>query len=536
MMRDRERNIPLVVGVTGHRVIRPQDRQAIAAAVKGELVKLQERCPHSPLVMLSSLAEGGDLLCADAAAELGIPLVAALPRQLESYEQDFSPDAKERLAFHCGRAEQVFVAPFTEAEPENGISQDFQYRQAGIYVAAHSHVLLALWDGGPGTAAACGTAEAVGFALRGDYFPAAGVSLRSDGNEAVIHVFTPRGERTEENPGTVHILGDRRGMEGIIDRTEEFNRLSADVKKREKQLVPADRAEDPALERMEKIYCAASSLSAAAAKQYRLVLALLAVASTILTMAFLLYDEAQLIWMIFVCGAMLICAFLCQRHAARSACHRHYIEYRALAECLRVQGFLRYAGSGIMAADLLSWTQQEETAWIMDALYALSIGKVPQEKHDIRGCWVDEQRKYHLWAEKRALRDTDVSDRVVRVALILSIAFYCAAVCFELLCGGQIRPAAVPVKDAEWYRTLLKLVLGCISAVTLFIANYYGKLSLPRQLSDHQKMARFYGKMGEQLTLHGQTEELLTVLAREELIENGNWSSYQRDNAPDLSL
>jgi hypothetical protein len=49
-------------------------------------------------------------------------------------------------------------------------------------------------------------------------------------------------------------------------------------------------------------------------------------------------------------------------------------------------------------------------------------------------------------------------------------------------------------------------------------------------------MERFYGKMSAQLEKNGQTEELLTVLAREELVENGNWCSYQRDNKPDFSF
>ena len=34
----------------------------------------------------------------------------------------------------------------------------------------------------------------------------------------------------------------------------------------------------------------------------------------------------------------------------------------------------------------------------------------------------------------------------------------------------------------------------------------------------------------------GQDESLLLLLGREELIENGNWCSYQQDNTPDLSL
>ena len=146
-----EAKIPIVIGVTAHRRIREQDDSVILEAVKTELRKLQEQCPHSPLVMLSSLAEGGDLLCADAAESLGIPLIAALPRPLADYEKDFSREAKLRLLHHSARAEQVFVAPHTEALPESATLRDFQFRQAGIYVASHSHVLLALWDGGPGT-------------------------------------------------------------------------------------------------------------------------------------------------------------------------------------------------------------------------------------------------------------------------------------------------------------------------------------------------------------------------------------------------
>ena len=82
----------------------------------------------------------------------------------------------------------------------------------------------------------------------------------------------------------------------------------------------------------------------------------------------------------------------------------------------------------------------------------------------------------------------------------------------------------------------MKLVLGSISAATLFISNYYGKLSLSRGVEDHVKMAAFYQKILDRLFIYGQDESLLLLLAREELIENGNWCSYQRDNAPDFTL
>ena len=104
-----------------------------------------------------------------------------------------------------------------------------------------------------------------------------------------------------------------------------------------------------------------------------------------------------------------------------------------------------------------------------------------------------------------------------------------------MLFGGLLsRFPAIP--NAETYRTLLKLVLGSISAATLFISNYYGKLSLSRSVEDHEKMAVFYERICERLTLCGQDENLLLLLVREELIENGNWCSYQRDNTPDVNL
>ncbi len=533
---ETNRTIPIAIGVTGHRVIREEDVPALKQAVKGELEKLQEQYPDSPLVMLSGLAEGGDLLCADISAELNIPLLAALPMPREKYEMDFTHAAKESLDVHLSRAEEVFVVPWTEPVPDAGADRAFLFRQAGIYVVSHCHILMALWDGGPGTEAACGTAEAVDFALHGSYYPSLGVSLRTENNTGVIHIYTPRGEREKEKAGTIHYLGNQEGVNGILRITNEFNRQALESERPAKSRLPEPASDDRKLERMESVSLIAGKLSSLYAKHYRRVLALLAAASMVLTFAFLMYDEVQAIWMILVCGIMLIGAWLCQRYASRSDCHRRYIEYRVLAECLRVQVYLRYAGTGVEAANLLSWTQQEETAWIMTALCALTAGTPAKKVHDIRECWVEDQRKYHEAAEKRSLHDLGVSENTVRTALITSIVLYLAAVLFELLCGGLLFAPKVHVTNVEVYRTALKILLGTISAVTLFITNYYGRMSLPRILSDHKKMERFYRKMSDQLLGRGQTNELLTVLAREELVENGNWCSYQRDNKPDMSL
>ena len=44
--------------------------------------------------------------------------------------------------------------------------ESYEYRQLGIYIAEHSHVLIALWDGKPPQGQyGCGTVEVIKFAL-----------------------------------------------------------------------------------------------------------------------------------------------------------------------------------------------------------------------------------------------------------------------------------------------------------------------------------------------------------------------------------
>jgi flavin reductase (DIM6/NTAB) family NADH-FMN oxidoreductase RutF len=207
MTKSNDRSI--IVGVTGHRDLRPEDRAVLTEAVKGELERLRALFPHSELQLLCSLAEGADLLCAGAAEELGIPLIAVLPLPLAVYTEDFTPEGRRELDRQLDRAEQVFQAPDAEAVPEAGKDRDHGYRQAGLYVAVRSHILLALWDGLPGPAAPCGTAAAVSFALEGDRDP----------GTVVAHIFTPRNGQTGR-PGVLRRLGDWGAMESWLKQRD----------------------------------------------------------------------------------------------------------------------------------------------------------------------------------------------------------------------------------------------------------------------------------------------------------------------------
>ncbi len=211
--------IPIVVGVTGHRDICEKDCPELRANVSAELRKLMALCPHSEFVMLNSIASGTDTLCAQEALKLGFRLICPLPMPVGDYRRDFAPPDAAAFDALLGQAEQVFEAPSADAAPEGDADalRHFGYRKAGLYVAGHSHVLLALWDGSAAKPGGCGTAEIVGYALNGG-------GLKAAGGGAVIHVQTPRLKTPSALPISVRLIERRQGALGrFLARTDAFN-------------------------------------------------------------------------------------------------------------------------------------------------------------------------------------------------------------------------------------------------------------------------------------------------------------------------
>ena len=532
------KKIPIVIGVTGHRNIIEKDKELLKASIKMELEKLRQDYPYSNIVMLSTLTRGADTLAAICARELDIKLVCALPLPAEEYMNDFTGEDLQTFNELLDYAYDSFVVPNTEEIPQT-IDREFQYRQAGIYIASHSHILLALWDGTSLGQADYGTSKMVDLMLNGTFLPENGKSMYTGENEAVLHIYTPN-EITDAdslgNVGQVSWLGKVENLRSSLAETEEFNRLMEKASGNDYNILPDRDYEDHMLDRFEYFYSKADKLSVDFQNKYRNVLARLAVIGTVITLAFLLYDDILMHWLIVVCGIMLVFAGVVLHYAKKSDCQNHYIEYRALAEGLRVQAFLHYAGSSIQASELFTWSQQIEKAWIMKALRVLSIGPSPSRKNDIIECWIHDQKVYHENASSRVKVDYDRSERNLDIAIAVSILLYIGVFILEITVGDLARTPLLEIGNLHTYRILFSVALGTISAGTLFIANFYGKQSLSRQVSDHANMALFYQRMEDQLNRFGQSDELLRYIAHEELIENSNWSSYKSDNKIGLEI
>lgn len=134
--------VPLLVGVTGHRHLEMSQRPALLERIQQVLREIHGAFPHTPLVMVNALAEGADMLVAEAALDMGWTLFAPLPMEPKRYAQSFDcPDAAARMLelIDQGMAHVVLGT----ADDDNALC----FLKLETYLAQHAHVLLALWDG-----------------------------------------------------------------------------------------------------------------------------------------------------------------------------------------------------------------------------------------------------------------------------------------------------------------------------------------------------------------------------------------------------
>lgn len=150
------------VGVTGHRAF--DDPEGAARRIREGLRRLLEVTgiegdgTQARIEVISSLAEGADRLVAREALALpGTTLSVVLPFPVDDYARDFeTEESKAEYAEFLARAQTVEVMP---ASP----TREAGYELQGRWVADHSDVLVAVWDGGAPRRQG-GTAETVAYA------------------------------------------------------------------------------------------------------------------------------------------------------------------------------------------------------------------------------------------------------------------------------------------------------------------------------------------------------------------------------------
>lgn len=547
--------IPIIIGVTGHRALRTQDLPILRAAVSAELKKLTTAYANSPFVMLNSIASGADILCAEVALQLGMRLVCPLPLPIDEYRKDFTGADAAAFDALIQRADCTFVAPDIEM-PHQSATRDDHYRQAGQYIAAHSHVLLALWDGSPAKPDGCGTAEIVAFMLNAnDQKGHACFKASNDG--AVLHILTPQ-QGVEIGPFNplIRLLENESGSLKItLVTTDAFNADAgkiADSVPSSELLVPAAALAgmQEGMKHIHAVYQVADGLSLWFQTRYLRAIKYFSVFGALLVLFFLLYDEMESNLFLLLYGMLILVYVLAFQLIRKGQHHEKYLRYRMFSETLRTQFYLLGAGSVENIGNAYTWTQKQESTWIKNAVSALLIGEfVGQVLSDdaIKALWIDGQLAYHKNAFRRASAKHQISGRIATWMLVISVALFVLVLALEFLFEPFMTQTLFikPFPPLLMYhsgqmitlRNLMKILLGAVSVMTVFATNYYGKLSLGRKNIDHERMSYLYASAKEQYESGQiQHDQLFYALAREEIIEIGNWFSYCRENSPSFHV
>ncbi|MBM3647937.1 MAG: hypothetical protein FJX11_09120 [Alphaproteobacteria bacterium] len=414
--RDATFQLPLTIGVTGHRDLPEGSRQSLEAAVTEVLEGVRRKAPATPFLVLSGLAEGADRVVARLALEkFGATLIAVLPTSVEQFREDFkSADSKAEFDRLLATAKQVV---FANGPPPAAVSADQRragYAAVGQWIALHSHLLLALWDGAEARGRG-GTAEVVRAKLKGRYdMIASDQLLRYDEGGAVAHILTPRPGSTQgadagrvrwlyAEPTTIGARGGQHRHNALLAAFNHLNRLlDADRRTATRWAETAGASSNTSIQALKG---AAGTYARQFQSRTQISVQYLAVATIVAALAsgleFALGKTAStVLGVVAIATACAIWAY-----AKRGGWQRWYTDYRALAEACRVQAVWSDCGLGKCVADHYHPVQANAVPWIRRAVRTAGLldlpGKdtpAPSDEAVVRAAtaWLDEQIDFFL--------------------------------------------------------------------------------------------------------------------------------------------
>ncbi len=384
-------------------------------------LQLKSDFPDLELQLISPLAEGSDRLVADVAQELGLDLIVPLPMQQTQYEQDFlSPEAVDVFRGSLKKARIIYLrtlkqVPGSKLDPED---RSHQYAQMGIFISNHSQVLLALWDG-KSQGEVGGTASVVNYHLTA-IMPGFSIAedspnlLADNENDLVYHIVCsrdrPNGQPKQGlSPLQATWLTTQFGLESgeqlpveykiMWQRLQDYGRdkakyASAIAEDGADLLANAPDLELPIGTRtISDQYRIADWLAIHFQKRISLGLIAIHTIAVLIGLIFIVYSEFDgLDFLVNFFLLAFLSGFILYKIGEKRQWHRKHLDYRALAEGLRVQFYWSLAGvidvqSAEFAYDNFLQKQDVDLGWIRHVMRNVSLARsrdnVPQAG------WVD---------------------------------------------------------------------------------------------------------------------------------------------------
>jgi hypothetical protein len=571
---------PLVIGVTGHRDLREEDRIHLAAKVKEILLDLRRDYPATPLIVMSALAEGADRLVAEVALapDVGARVVAPLPLPLAMYEQDFesitvletplvtvavSRSSREEFRELLARTDwfELDLAPGNsyEAIAEPGPERNRQYELVGRYIAKQSQILIALWDGAESDAMG-GTAEVVGFQTEGvsdsdaceleapDGFPAYQIVTPRLKNPfphagpamSVKKIYPKAFEKNEEQAEKYY--------RSMFNRLNEFNQYIAEAGDklasemvRSKKYLLQDLREDqlpPAMQAVLNRYAIADALAIRYQRHWIVVQAILHGLIFTAFFCFLLCSGLPAHWPRFLAASGILAgiAIVMKLLSGKWGTDTEHEDYRAMAEGLRVKFFWKAAGIKGSVADHYFGKQRSELDWIRNGFRGWNVAEGGQNQETtealdeeverdrlalVRKYWIDDQQKYF---ERAAERDLASHERLERTGLVFIAG---VGLLFLILLVSRLHGAEYPEGISIGLETLL--------AAAAILHHYDNRMAYAEHAKQYRRVAALFAHGSELLGrfLERRDYENAAICVKqigdEALTENGDWVLLHRE-------
>lgn len=138
--------LPILVGVIGHRDLALAQVPLYEAQIRAALKAIDRAYSHTPVYVVTSLAEGADGLGAKVAVEDGYGLVSLLPMEADEYKATFTdPDYAPSFDHFLDKSLVKFVCRSYDLDQPDDL--DSKFARAGAAVMQYSHIVIALWDG-----------------------------------------------------------------------------------------------------------------------------------------------------------------------------------------------------------------------------------------------------------------------------------------------------------------------------------------------------------------------------------------------------
>ncbi|MDA8083100.1 MAG: hypothetical protein M0024_05535 [Nitrospiraceae bacterium] len=565
--------IPIVIGVTGHRDLRDGDREQLAEKVRQIFVEIHKQCPHSPIVLLSPLAEGADRLAAKVALEsplqtapdFRVQFIVPLPMAAEEYEKDFqTPESRAEFREVLQRADSHFSLPSVAGNTPENIGRpehrDRQYEQVGAYIAHHSQILIALWDGDE-TEKVGGTSKIVQFKLKGIPEPYVRRRKHLDlvDSGPVYHVVTPRisnpNPRMEQftvrkyYPETVsHEEAFEVTFSNILRKIDDYNRdigslsgsLAAEIKKNGAFAIPDEKTTSlpSSVQKLLHHYAVADTLALHFQRKSNLTLGGILVLVVLAVFCLQLYLEFfKNQYMLLSYPLLLGAAYWWYKKTKDGDVQNKHLDYRAIAEGLRVQIFWNMIALNENVSEHYLRKQRSEMDWIRFAIRSCSLPmcnskKCEDEKNNddigyayslTEKHWVADQRNYFVKATERESAELTKRESHTQALYLSGLGIVMSMIVLHNV-----------LHEFKFVHSVLIVSIGSLLAMAAAVQGYIEKRAFAEQEKQYARMRDMFAHASRHFSEAIQSKdfdkarEIVLDLGKEALAENGDWVLLHR--------